>query len=89
VTVSAPFALTGIVRGYNPFARDPNLLFTAAVNGSGTAFLSMASSPDGTLSLPTIRYEFNPMAPTPEPATMVLTIGGLAFLLASRRPRTA
>jgi len=45
ITVTAPFTLSGTVSGYNPFARDPALLFTTDVAGGGLATLRMAFNP--------------------------------------------
>lgn len=79
LTLMAPFTLTGTVQGYNPFARDPRLLFSQEVGGTGLATLTLPFNPwTQTYSMVgTLRYDFQTPAPTPEPGSLLLLSTGI------------
>jgi hypothetical protein len=86
VTLTAPFTITGTVQGYNPFARDPTLLFTADLSGVGIARMSVPFNPhSGTFDpLGTLSYQFQTTAPTPEPASLLLFGAGIVAVATKR-----
>lgn len=90
IMVTLPFVLAGTVLGYNPFPRDPVLLFSTDVAGGGIATASLPFFPPGGSYLPffTLRYDFEPPAPIPEPASLLLVSAGVgAIALRNRRAR--
>lgn len=91
-TVSRPFGFSGTLFGYS--ASDPTqLLFERTLTGRGTlhaAFdLSARHLDDPVLfDFRSIRYDFEPTAPIPEPATLLLVgsgIAGMAYRCRKRR----
>lgn len=91
-TLTAPFSVSGTVSGYNPFAQNPNLLFTSALSGTGMATINLTANPaTGTYMASTVRYDFGgSTSPTPEPATWLLVGCALGLTwVATRRRRDA
>jgi hypothetical protein len=79
-TLTAPFTLTGTVQGYNPFARDPVLLFTTDVSGTGIAKMSLPFNPNTQTFGPFGTLEYDSQAPVPEPASMLLFGAGIVLM---------
>ena len=79
-----PFSFTGVLNGYDIFRRDPALLFSSELEGSGTAHLSFTGTAFNRLSYLRTEYEFEPV---PEPATLTMVLIGGAAALSRRRLR--
>lgn len=85
-TVTAPFNFAGMF-GY---PTGPNfVLTTVPLIGRGIAWLQVTpvepGSPMGAYSLRAIRFDFQDVAPVPEPVTRLFLGGGLAGILARGR----
>jgi hypothetical protein len=93
VQLSGPFTLTGILSEYSLIGqREPRLLYTTSLFGTGTVTAEFFAGPGQRYSLTPdfprnqLRYDF---APVPEPGTLLLIGGGLAATwVARRRERT-
>jgi hypothetical protein len=81
----APFTFTGLFE----YPETPMLNHRFPLFGSGTATLTFApyQAFPGALLLTDARYDFSDVAPTPEPASVLLIGSGLAGVLAVRRRR--
>jgi len=67
VSASAPFTMSGVLRGYDVVGvREPRLLFEVPLTGSGMATLEMLAHPNASgqilLTFYRLNYEFNPIA---------------------------
>lgn len=83
--LNLPFSFAGVLNGYDIFRRDPLLLFSSELQGSGTAHLSFTGTAFNQFSYLRTEYEFEPV---PEPATLTMVlIGGAAAALSRRRLR--
>jgi hypothetical protein len=92
IMVTLPFVLGGTVLGYDPFPRDPVLLFSADVAGGGiaTAGLPFNTTTGSYAPFFTLRYDFGSPAPIPEPASLLLLstgVGAIAFRTRRARRR--
>jgi hypothetical protein len=59
LSVSVPFRMSGILKGYDVLnRRDPLLVFDVPLSGRGTATLELMSGPIGSLSLTTGRLTY-------------------------------
>lgn len=92
VTLTQPFTFSGMVSGYllDPFIHGfTTPEFTRTLFGSGTAsatFLFVGPAAGGPLFDATdLRYDFEAVGPVPEPATLLLTVAGLAGAVRARR----
>jgi len=86
VSTSAPFTFQGTLMGYADSPRT-QLLFTLSLSGQGLALLqTSAIIPDtNAVSVLGVRYDFQPVAVIPEPATLLLLGTGLAGVVAKVR----
>jgi hypothetical protein len=94
LTVSTPFSFSGVIRGFSSTQFD-DLLFTATVQGRGTAraqftpFDAAGQTLFYNVELPGqdyhLEYVFSELAPRPEPATALLIGAVVLFVGAYRR----
>ena len=82
--LNLPFSFTGVLNGYDIFRRDPALLFSSELEGSGTAHLSFTGTAFNRFSYLRTEYEFEPV---PEPATLTLVLIGTGAALSRQRLR--
>ena len=80
--LNLPFSFAGVLNGYDIFRRDPLLLFSSELQGSGTAHLSFTGTAFNQFSYLRTEYEFEPV---PEPATLTMALIGAAAAALSRR----
>ena len=88
-TVVQPFTFDARLRGVVGFN---DVVFEKLLSGQGTVTATFLASPEWTgqpllFFFDSIRYDFSPAAPTPEPATLVLLGTGLAAVFARQRSR--
>ena len=81
-TLNLPFSFTGVLNGYDIFRFNPLLLFSAELQGTGTAHLSFAGTPFNQFNYLGTEYAFEPV---PEPATLTMALIGAAAAALSRR----
>ena len=92
-TLTAPFTFSAMLRGFPSSAMDGAPLFENVFIGGGTATANYIITPGPGATLVRFRdvtYQFEPnvpVSPTPEPASVLLVVTGLAAA-ASRRRRT-
>jgi hypothetical protein len=88
---SAPFTMNGVLSGFFDRDRAGVPLFTADLAGHGTAsLLGLWDTGAGFLAVGTVfTFSAAPVSPTPEPGTLVMLVGGLAFGALSLRRRAA
>ena len=82
--LNLPFSFSGVLNGYDIFRRDPLLLFSSDLQGSGTAHLSFTGTAFNRFSYLRTEYEFEPV---PEPATLTMMLTGTGAALLRRRLR--
>jgi len=91
VSTSAPFTFQGTLLGFADSQRTQPL-FTLSLSGQGSALLQTSAIIPGinAVSVVGVRYDFQPAAGIPEPATLLLLGTGLAGVVAkARRGRKA
>jgi hypothetical protein len=88
---STPFTLSGVLLGFSNRDLAGVPLFTADLTGRGTASLvGLRDTGAGFLAVGTeFTFSAAPVSPTPEPATLGLLVGALAFGALSLRRRAA
>jgi PEP-CTERM motif len=82
--LNLPFSFSGVLNGYDIFRRDPLLLFSSELEGSGTAHLRFTGTAFNQFSYLRTEYEFEPV---PEPATLTMMLIGTGAALFRRRLR--
>ena len=84
VSVSAPFWFSGFVRAF----AGEDLVFAHTLRGGGTVRQSFAptteAGPPWTFAEDATRYEFDEVAPVPEPMSLLLVATGLSGIAARR-----
>ena len=76
-SVTAPFTLAG------NFFTSPN----AGVPIEGRGLATLFFSPNSTVNIQRIRYDFNDQTPVPEPSTLTMVAGGLLAVVRAARKR--
>lgn len=96
LTITQPFTYNGVVSGYlvDPWVSGfTEPAFIKFLTGQGTAsatfiFTRFSEDDDGAMFTATnLRYDFGDAAPVPEPTTMLLVGGGMAFMTYRERRR--
>lgn len=83
LSLTGPFSVSGSLSAYRVLdVRDPQLMFTTALTGRGTATMTLLGDPSGRYSWFRTEYDF---APVPEPATLLLFGTGVVAGCARRR----
>jgi hypothetical protein len=93
LTITAPFSMIATLQNYssNPLTDTNPPLFTASLFGSGIATARFHAVPNGDgqghtlFDVASLTYQFDQVAATPEPASLVLLATGVLGLTARRR----
>jgi hypothetical protein len=82
--LTAPFIFQGQVAGFPQNQTGGDSLFQVSLSGRGTARLRLINAGD-LWRFPEVSFTFQPQAPVPEPASLLLIAGGAAGLLIRSR----
>lgn len=87
--ISLPFQFHALLTGHPDVELTGPPVFSRAFRGRGTATVTFVNRGEREIVADTIMYDFGPTTadPVPEPATLLLTSGGLAAVAARRRRR--
>jgi hypothetical protein len=80
--------LTGSLAAFDNLGLSGTPLFSTDLTGRGTAVLQFSNNAQVGLLASRISFRFEPAAPTPEPATILLVGPALAGLALARRRRS-